>query len=629
MNALVLLTLCTSLITGQVDASAGLEHAKTFARIGDWENGIKFLEPYILNNPTDAEARLLLAECYLHWPDNQTVGEEVVDKNQARGAAQIGILAKLGDDGLKMLLVGLRSDTYDVYRRCFMYVGWTKDRRATDALIDIAKDGRRVGKARKAVNALVDIERDREHVDERVVGLLTSILREPEGDFGILREAAAGSATLQIREAAPLLTKALDRVAEALPAAPDIDRRTSDEAAIALTHSLIDAIAVLSHADLEKHVTGVLGTMNRQQMAALFKRARDRPAHHTTRVFLAKIGLNRVKADPDVWLTVGSIGRFATGMASRSPEVLLETEVKELLHELCESPRPEVRRDIYELIGMLRDEDALPILLAKLWEATLMRSLPTPSRVPSRPTIMARRARRPGVPVPPSFLRDDPESHEIWLAVNAIASPSTESFLLEKLTSDDMASVFAAARLLKELGARAAIQPLKKKYSELAGPDPGEYEQAVVAAIADAHKALSGQPIAEPPAGAAAGRRGMMMRGAGGRGRGGMNSRGRGGGSTGTMRGRMRGGGGRTFGAVTPVYKDGRVQGVQVKNVEQDEYARTLGLKEGDVLLTINGVKIRSLDELSAVMDKFQNARTMRIEVLRNGIPTTLTTRIQ
>jgi len=535
MNALVLLTLCTSLITGQVDASAGLENAKIFARIGDWENGIKYLEAYIIQNPTDAEARLLLAECYWNWPDERTVGDRTVDKNKERAQAQIAILANLGDEGFQMLLQGLRSDTILVYRTCFMHIAETRDRRATDALIDIARDEANkawTDKAPRAINALVGIERDREHVDQRVVELLTSILREPESDFQAVSEAAAGLARLQVHEAAPLLRKALDRVATALPAAPDTDRRTSDKVAIALTHSLIDAIAVLSHTDLEKHVTGVLGTMNRQQTAALFKRARGRPAHHTTRVFLSKIGLNRVKADPDVWLTVGSIGRFASDMASRSPEVLLETEVKGLLHELCESPRPEVRMGMYDLIGTIRDEDALPILLAKLWEAALVRSQPTPSGAPPRPTVMVRRATRPGRPVPPSFLRDDPESHEIWLAVNAIASPSTTEFLLEQLTSDDTASVFAAARLLKDLGGRTAIEPLKKKYSEIADLDLGEYEQAVVGAIADAYKALSGRSLTEPVGEAAAGRGGMMRGRFGG-----------GGGRSGATRGVMRRGG--------------------------------------------------------------------------------------
>jgi len=80
---------------------------------------------------------------------------------------------------------------------------------------------------------------------------------------------------------------------------------------------------------------------------------------------------------------------------------------------------------------------------------------------------------------------------------------------------------------------------------------------------------------------------------------------------------------------VTPVYKGGRAEGLEVRNIAENEYAKRVGLEEGDVVVSVNGVKIRSLDEAYTLANKLQNAPTLRVEILRNGTPRTLTFRVR
>jgi general secretion pathway protein C len=80
---------------------------------------------------------------------------------------------------------------------------------------------------------------------------------------------------------------------------------------------------------------------------------------------------------------------------------------------------------------------------------------------------------------------------------------------------------------------------------------------------------------------------------------------------------------------VTPVWRDGRIEGLQLNNIEQNEYARELGLEEGDVVVSVNGIKIRSIDEAFTVANRLQRAPTVRVEVLREGKSRTLTYNVQ
>jgi len=82
-------------------------------------------------------------------------------------------------------------------------------------------------------------------------------------------------------------------------------------------------------------------------------------------------------------------------------------------------------------------------------------------------------------------------------------------------------------------------------------------------------------------------------------------------------------------GKVTPAWKDGRVQGLQLQNIADNEHAQRLGLKEGDIVSSVNGVKIRSVDEAISLAGKLQQAPVIRVEVMRDGKPQTLTYRLR
>ena len=80
---------------------------------------------------------------------------------------------------------------------------------------------------------------------------------------------------------------------------------------------------------------------------------------------------------------------------------------------------------------------------------------------------------------------------------------------------------------------------------------------------------------------------------------------------------------------ITPAWRDGRVQGLQLENIGENEYAKRLGLEEGDVVTSVNGVQIRSLDEAFNLAAKLQKAPVIRVEVTRGGRPQTLTYRLR
>ncbi len=536
MNALVLLTLCTSLITAPMDASAGLENAKTFARIGDWENGIKYLEAYIIQNPTDAEARLLLAECYFNWPDMQTVGERARDKNEDRGEAQIAILANLGDEGFQMLLRGLRSNTREIYGACFSRLGEMKDQRAVNELLKIVEED--TEKKWSAIGTLVAIECDRERPDKRLVDLLMSMVDGPDSELGELAAAARNLAELRVQEALPKMEKGLNRALEAWATLPE--KQLADEFLIVL-----DAIAALSPDDLDRVGGEALDGMSRTQIDALFERARNRLGSFDaeTQAFLVRTALTMLETSPGLAQSLVTarrrsetadflrrLGAVSSGtrrdprQLGRQPlEVMGRADIKKQLHDLCGSPDTYVRQVALAIIGTNSDEDALPILLPKL-RATL---LETGYNVPTGREFTARVA--PGEQLSRKFLWENADSAAVWKAVKTIASRRTTEFLLDKLRSDDLGWVFTAAVLLEDMGEGRAIERLKRRHSELSDTD-AEGIGEVLMVISRAYERLSGQPLAEPEGKAAAGR-------------GGMSSRGRSGGSTGSMRGRMRGGG--------------------------------------------------------------------------------------
>lgn len=73
----------------------------------------------------------------------------------------------------------------------------------------------------------------------------------------------------------------------------------------------------------------------------------------------------------------------------------------------------------------------------------------------------------------------------------------------------------------------------------------------------------------------------------------------------------------------------GEVHGLTTDNIESVEVAKEMGLKNGDVLVSINNEKVDSADKVKTILEKYRNARTFRVGVLRSGQVKYLTYRLQ
>jgi serine protease Do len=68
--------------------------------------------------------------------------------------------------------------------------------------------------------------------------------------------------------------------------------------------------------------------------------------------------------------------------------------------------------------------------------------------------------------------------------------------------------------------------------------------------------------------------------------------------------------------------------GVEVTRVAPDSPADRAGLKEGDVVLQYNGMKIEGLEQLSRLVRETPVGREARLDIFRNGAPLTLMARV-
>ncbi|MCC6486938.1 MAG: hypothetical protein IT364_05505 [Candidatus Hydrogenedentes bacterium] len=75
--------------------------------------------------------------------------------------------------------------------------------------------------------------------------------------------------------------------------------------------------------------------------------------------------------------------------------------------------------------------------------------------------------------------------------------------------------------------------------------------------------------------------------------------------------------------------ENGNVVGISSDNFGSIPLASQVGLQNGDVVNTINGIKIDSDQKLAEIMDKFANASSFRLGVTRNGTPMMLTFKLE
>ncbi len=68
--------------------------------------------------------------------------------------------------------------------------------------------------------------------------------------------------------------------------------------------------------------------------------------------------------------------------------------------------------------------------------------------------------------------------------------------------------------------------------------------------------------------------------------------------------------------------------GVEITRVAADSPAEKAGLKSGDVVLQINGIKVEGLEESSRLVRETPAGHEVRLEVFRNGATQTITARV-
>lgn len=80
---------------------------------------------------------------------------------------------------------------------------------------------------------------------------------------------------------------------------------------------------------------------------------------------------------------------------------------------------------------------------------------------------------------------------------------------------------------------------------------------------------------------------------------------------------------------VSPMTKNGALEGLKVLGVRHDGLAASLGLQNGDVLEGINNTKIESANTLLGLYAQLETLNTVELEGTRRGKPLTLTLRLR
>ncbi len=76
---------------------------------------------------------------------------------------------------------------------------------------------------------------------------------------------------------------------------------------------------------------------------------------------------------------------------------------------------------------------------------------------------------------------------------------------------------------------------------------------------------------------------------------------------------------------ITPYFVQGQQQGFRLSQIRAGGVLQQIGLQEGDVLQTVNGLDIHTPQSALQAYQQLQTESTVRLNVLRNNNPTTLT----
>ncbi len=76
--------------------------------------------------------------------------------------------------------------------------------------------------------------------------------------------------------------------------------------------------------------------------------------------------------------------------------------------------------------------------------------------------------------------------------------------------------------------------------------------------------------------------------------------------------------------AVTPYYRNGKIIGFRVNGVKRNSFVYKMGIRRGDIILSVNDYPIRSMEEGFAAFERLKNASEINIKILRHGREVTL-----
>lgn len=79
----------------------------------------------------------------------------------------------------------------------------------------------------------------------------------------------------------------------------------------------------------------------------------------------------------------------------------------------------------------------------------------------------------------------------------------------------------------------------------------------------------------------------------------------------------------------SPNMVDGKPSGISVDQIGSDPITAQAGLKPGDIIKSINGVRVNSIDSILQQSERFQNAPEIRVVIERNGRHRTLVYKIR
>jgi general secretion pathway protein C len=75
---------------------------------------------------------------------------------------------------------------------------------------------------------------------------------------------------------------------------------------------------------------------------------------------------------------------------------------------------------------------------------------------------------------------------------------------------------------------------------------------------------------------------------------------------------------------VVPNFADGQTNGFKVFAIRRNSALRKMGLKNNDVLTSVNGYDLSNTEKALELYGKLQAEKSFSLEILRNGEPVTL-----